>query len=185
MNMKIENRKPLDTILSKSSSWRNDESLSDIQCPECGFECQHCEMPKVIEGHDNYESGWGGRGDLIVIPVCGECGSEWEICFGFHKGVTSTFIRIIKSCSELKSYVYFIEALGMDKVKIGFSNDPERRLSVLQTGSPSKLIMVAKIPGDIQLEKQLHNKFDHIRINKEWFHATKELKEFIKEQKLS
>jgi len=100
MNIEAENKKSIFTALSSSESTWNDENFQDIQCPECGFHCQHCETPKVIEGHDNYDAGWGGRGDLIVIPVWGECGSKWEICFGFHKGITSTFVRIVESCKD-------------------------------------------------------------------------------------
>lgn len=40
-----------------------------------------------------YGDNWGGKGDLLVIPVEGECSHIWEICFGFHKGETICFAR--------------------------------------------------------------------------------------------
>lgn len=50
------------------------------------------------DGGDNYEAKWGGRGDLAVIPMWGECGSQWEVCIGFHKGQSRIFVRVSESC---------------------------------------------------------------------------------------
>lgn len=112
----MERRLPLTKILNALDNSWGDGVTCDIRCPVCGCEYQHCLTPQVVDGQDNYKADWGGRGDLTVIPVWGECGSKWEICFGFHKGITSTFVRLIKSCKP-QSYVYFIEAVGLDKVE--------------------------------------------------------------------
>ena len=109
----------------------------------------------------------------------GEYGCEWELCFGFHKGNTASFVRIVKSCKGPKSFVYFIEAVGLSRIKIGTSDSPEKRLNQLATGSAVPLKIVAIIPGDTELERQLHRRFDHLRFDKEWFHATKELQAYI------
>ncbi|GEM_PF-6562116 len=62
-----------------------------MECPECGFYYAHPHPPEVIDGKDNSEAGWGGRGSLIRILFEGECGHSWYICFGFHKGQVIAF----------------------------------------------------------------------------------------------
>ena len=65
-----------------------------LVCPVCGFDYQHEGNPRRIKGNDKYEDDWWGRGDLIVIPFYGECGTSWELCLGFHKGQIHCFTRI-------------------------------------------------------------------------------------------
>lgn len=77
------------------------------------------------------------------------------------------------------TYVYFIEAVGQGKVKIGFSSDVDARLSQLRTGSPYELRVVGRVDGGIDLEQILHDKFAKYRDDKEWFFFTKEIKAFI------
>jgi hypothetical protein len=77
--------------------------------------------------------------------------------------------------------VYFIEAIGARRVKIGFSDDPAKRLSQLQTGSPHKLQLLFSLPGDCETERQYHKKYAHLRVgpNSEWFYFDAELKQLI------
>ena len=66
-----------------------------IKCPECGFEYNSFGTPVVIKGNDNYESNVDGkRGDVISIPFNGECGHNWELCLGLHKGNTVIVHRV-------------------------------------------------------------------------------------------
>lgn len=69
------------------------QGIGSVVCPLCGDEYQHAGDPRTIPGNDNYEAGWPGRGDLLVIPFRGECGHRWELCFGFHKGSSHVFAR--------------------------------------------------------------------------------------------
>ena len=117
---------------------------------------------------------------LVVIPIKGECGSEWEICFGFHKGQIFKFHKVCNPCVQEKGlYIYFIEAVGTDKVKIGIAKDPEERLKQLQTGSSVKLRLMDSIGAYANEEKKLHLKFKDLRHSGEWFFLTKELKDYI------
>lgn len=161
--------------------WGDDHAnvCSMLVCPDCGFEYNHIGEPRKVSGNDNYDA-WAGRGDLLVIPFSGECGSEWEMCFGFHKGNTDVFVRVRKACSE-ESFLYFIEALDSGFIKIGRSVNPERRLAQLSTGSPSKLVILGKISGGSKLEMDLHKRFGLSREKGEWFKITNELRDFIKE----
>jgi hypothetical protein len=77
--------------------------------------------------------------------------------------------------------IYFIEDVEGDqlRIKIGTSIDPIERLSALMTeiGRPLKLLGV--MPGRHNEEFALHQRFAHLRSEKEWFRATKELGDFI------
>jgi hypothetical protein len=64
-------------------------------CPICGYEYVHPSGVRYVEGNDNGEAGWHGRGSLMVTSFVGECGHEWDICFGFHKGLMFVFTRIL------------------------------------------------------------------------------------------
>ncbi len=70
-----------------------------ICCPVCGFEYNHgfdndgMQSVLFIEGKDDYQAGWTGRGDLLVIQMECEEGHHWEMCVGFHKGMMHVFAR--------------------------------------------------------------------------------------------
>jgi hypothetical protein len=75
--------------------WAGRPSYKRLRCPACSDTYQHVTNSwQHIPGHDNYEAGWGGRGDLVIITMWGECGHTWEICFGSHKGETICFVRV-------------------------------------------------------------------------------------------
>ena len=179
MNKTPPNIKALDTVLRITQHANREDVYSMLVCPECNFEHTNIGEPRKVSGNDNYEA-WRGRGDLLVIPFFGQCGSEWEICFGFHKGNTDAFIRVKKSCAE-ESFLYFIEAVNTGFIKIGRSANPERRLLQLSTGSPNELVLVGKVSGGSTVESDIHGKFMHLRNRGEWFQYSSELKEFIKE----
>jgi len=68
--------------------------------------------------------------------------------------------------------VYFIADRRNSLVKIGVSNDRERRIKQLQTGNPFKLEFMGWIEEDndhFQIEKKLHQKYSDKRVNGEWF----------------
>jgi hypothetical protein len=77
-----------------ASRWTGPEWGTRLKCPICSDTYQHAETWQHIPGRDNYEAGWGGRGDLVIIPVWGECEHRWELCFGAHKGETFCFVRV-------------------------------------------------------------------------------------------
>lgn len=64
--------------------------------------------------------------------------------------------------------LYFI---GGDEgpIKIGVSNDPQRRLKGLQTGYPYPLQILATIEGGAMLEIEYHERFAEHRLHGEWF----------------
>lgn len=80
----------------------------------------------------------------------------------------------------MKKFVYFIKPIGADgPVKIGFSEAPKKRLEQLSVWSPVPLEVVATHPGDVMLEKKLHEYFRASHSHREWFHITPELSRLI------
>lgn len=80
--------------------------------------------------------------------------------------------------------VYLIQA-GIDgPIKIGFTkNNPLERLAQLQTAIAQKLSLLAVIPGDLELEAELHQRFSYAVQSGEWFYPVIELVEFAKKYK--
>ena len=76
--------------------------------------------------------------------------------------------------------IYFIKNIVTGNIKIGFSENPRKRLRDLQTGSAEKLVLIKTIEGNQELEQQLHENFSHCRLDGEWFSPADEILEFIK-----
>lgn len=68
-------------------------------------------------------------------------------------------------------YVYFIEAVGLNRVKIGIANDPRKRLATLQVGSPVELRLLSVLKVDLapEWERDFHKRFAQHRLHGEWF----------------
>jgi hypothetical protein len=71
-----------------------------------------------------------------------------------------------------RTFIYFIEQVGNDAVKIGSSKNVNRRVRALQTGSGVQLRVLWKIDGFAWHEKYLHRKFYKHKLREgsnEWF----------------
>lgn len=76
--------------------------------------------------------------------------------------------------------VYFIEAVGTNRVKIGYAENPDERVLELQTGSPYPLRLLFSVPGDRAVESEYHTRYSHSRIdNSEWFYFDSKLRQLI------
>lgn len=76
--------------------------------------------------------------------------------------------------------IYFIKGAISGRIKIGKSNDPERRLRALQTGSPEPLELLGTIPGGLKEERILQKKFKRFAMHGEWFKGEPDLVYAIK-----
>lgn len=78
-------------------------------------------------------------------------------------------------------WIYFIRAaVPKSPIKIGYSTEPDVRLSTLQQASPSDLYIAALMPGDPPTERRLHERFASGRLRGEWFrHDTPGLADLI------
>lgn len=82
-------------------------------------------------------------------------------------------------------FVYFISDES-GPIKIGKSKNPRARLASMQTSSHTPLSILGVIDdADDLKEKDLHRKFDAIRLKGEWFQRTPELLDFIAENSMS
>jgi len=81
-----------------------------------------------------------------------------------------------KSDVKYTSFVYFLGAQNL--VKIGFSDNLERRLRDLSSG-PLKLVLDILVSGNHNVEHDFHNQFRRFRHNGEWFVNRKEIIEEV------
>jgi hypothetical protein len=68
-----------------------------------------------------------------------------------------------------QGFVYVIHAAGTNRIKLGYSAQPEDRIRKLQTGSPVELRMLARYPGSRATEARLHSALAEYRKGGEWF----------------
>jgi Meiotically up-regulated gene 113 len=89
------------------------------------------------------------------------------------RDVADTFLRWSMEDAageELNGWIYFIGCREPLSIKIGFTaKDPLGRMKQLQTGNPSRLVMLGWFPGNQRLERQLHADMEEFRLSGEWF----------------
>ena len=91
------------------------------------------------------------------------------------------------------AFIYFIMSIEdkfnhkKNKIKIGVSTDPKKRILGLQTGNPCELKMVYFFPVDSEdsfhLEENLHIKFKNMLHRGEWFIPKRKLWKWVKAHK--
>lgn len=82
---------------------------------------------------------------------------------------------------ERDGVVYFIEAMGMDLVKIGYTTRFDQRLANILSFSPVAIRVLGELQGGPQREQEIHNLFDATRNHGEWFRKSDALLTFIAE----
>lgn len=73
---------------------------------------------------------------------------------------------------EAASVVYFIEAVGLNLIKIGYAMDLRLRFTGMMTASPAALTLHGVIPGGPKVEMEIHDRLAEHRAHGEWFHKT-------------
>jgi hypothetical protein len=76
--------------------------------------------------------------------------------------------------------VYFIAAPDVAMIKIGKTVDLKKRMATLRTMSPAPLELACTIEYDAGLEARIHQYLKKYRSHGEWFHATKEVVDFMR-----
>jgi hypothetical protein len=81
-------------------------------------------------------------------------------------------------------FIYFIFNADSNAIKIGRARNVSKRLRTLQTSSPAALKLLKTIPVEglaaaQALELSLHQQFQVLRLNGEWFRADKVLREYV------
>jgi hypothetical protein len=65
--------------------------------------------------------------------------------------------------------IYFIRDVEHDRVKVGYSRDPWKRLQTLQVGSSGRLVLMGVIAAAAEIEKHVHHQLSEGRLHGEWF----------------
>ena len=73
--------------------------------------------------------------------------------------------------------IYFIKA--DNRIKIGYANNPIKRISNIQTSCPFILDVLFIIDGHYTKEQELHKMFITNRLNGEWFEYSDSIKNYI------
>jgi len=79
--------------------------------------------------------------------------------------------EIVNPPRFVRPVVYFIEAVGLDLVKIGYTEELIRRFKQIRTSCPVPIQLVGFMNGDRSLESHLHRQYKDFRREGEWFHA--------------
>lgn len=76
--------------------------------------------------------------------------------------------------------IYYIACTETMRCKIGYtSGNPLKRLRALQTGSPTRLVLMACHPGTMEDEREIHQTFAEHGVHGEWFEASDQLIEHV------
>lgn len=78
---------------------------------------------------------------------------------------------------DAQGYIYFVQVAKF--IKIGFAVDVGKRIKALQAGCPFPMRLLGTMKGPAYIETRLHERFDNLRRNGEWFSAGKRLLSFI------
>ena len=76
-------------------------------------------------------------------------------------------------------YIYFVLAKESNKIKIGISHDPLRRVRALKTGTWSDLEFLGCLPGVEEDEKNIHKQWQHLHVKGEWFELSQDMLDWI------
>jgi hypothetical protein len=76
---------------------------------------------------------------------------------------------------ERVSRLYFIEAVGLDLIKIGYTVDPVKRFIGMLTSSPVPLSLLGSTWGGPQREAEVHAQLAEFRTHGEWFKKSPEV----------
>ena len=75
--------------------------------------------------------------------------------------------------------IYFVQ-LESGSIKIGFTDSVAQRIDALSSHYGSPVSLLGTMPGDMNFEKTLHQKFSHLRLGRtEQFRPARELLDFI------
>lgn len=88
-------------------------------------------------------------------------------------------VNTAEDSEGVQGYIYFVASHGSDRIKIGYSAEPEKRANTLMSSSPFATETLKIIEGTREDEAALHRRFAHLRVHREWFTDCDELREYI------
>lgn len=108
---------------------------------------------------------------LWLAEIASENSSPREVCERIINKLKENPIDQVQE----DMFLYLFHELDTNIYKIGISNDPERRLNDLQTGSSRKIELAAYIKCEhaVVIEQSLHDQLSKYRLRGEWFELPK------------
>jgi len=82
-----------------------------------------------------------------------------------------------------EGFVYYIQEEMDGNIKIGWSDDPIKRLTQHQTSNSRELRMLVYVKGSQEYEKEIHRKFQSSKTTGEWFKPDKRLLVHIEKER--
>lgn len=73
--------------------------------------------------------------------------------------------------------VYVVEAISLDRMKVGWTRSPIRRLQQIQLHCPVPIRLLAIIPGGRKVESIMHWQVRDLQVVSEWFELTDHIRE--------
>lgn len=134
----------------------------------------------VLSGDSRHLGGWFYKSELLRIMEC----LNNTLRLYEQEGVTDKYIdnldnevlRKEKSLWEKKKtkkkkndHLYLIVDISNNKLKIGRSINPQKRLKQLQTSNSGLLKLMFIVNDKGYLEEELHDRFKMLRLCGEWF----------------
>jgi len=114
----------------------------------------------------------------LMLKYSTEYRAKFIICFSkMKKSIMNMFkAKVIESVlpqdNRDRQYIYVIKNPENDRVKIGVSNNVEKRLKTLETGAGTKLDLVYQsiiCSNAFDIENTVHKHFQEYRVFGEWF----------------
>jgi hypothetical protein len=116
---------------------------------------------------------WVGHGAIPFLTLCDARRRASRLSAELREWLVCADRRV----SKRRGFVYFLR--GQAAVKIGYSENPQRRVAHLQRQSPESLELVGVVAGSILLEQYFHRRFRKYRLHGEWFAHRGELARFL------
>ena len=105
----------------------------------------------------------------------------WQ-CLVIHGRIKVVELRYKEHYVPLKErdgLVYFVEAGIGGPIKIGWTQNLNRRVAELQTANAEKLHVLGTVAGTLDDEFTFHARFAHLRLEAEWFENSSEILDFL------
>lgn len=155
----------------------------------------HIGRLKIVEEmqriHDGYVSGQMTRSDSLaemvsLLPSLEGMNIDRSLIdklLSLHENAPVEPAPVLPEVTEPVQigYIYFVAAPEDNRIKIGYSTQPQQRIHSLMTSSAYKLETLAIITGSREQEQAMHQQFAHLRVHREWFSDCAEIRGFVAE----
>jgi hypothetical protein len=124
----------------------------------------------------HFEGGWFTEGEVEAFAKARlqEIKLARQMGHRAHVGPSYRAEPRPRSHHQASGFVYFLRVGA--RIKVGYTASPGSRLSQFRTSTPA-IDAFVMVPGDLSDEKRVHRRFNHSRLDGEWFTASRELEE--------